>query len=166
MEDLIIIFIQGVYISDKNIDSSDDDDDISTFDTIPTHFTGLEYWLQRTNVRCAHCCLEHDMVPVFIPQYFKSTPDGVEIAIEKVLFCSFPCASAYIETIYKGSELESKKIGLRYVYKLFTNEEIDIIPQAPSRYEIDTFGGSTTTYTVARYRRHLHHLIPFTRYII
>ena len=166
MEDLVIIFIQGVYLSDMGEDESSDEDEISTYDTLPSHFISSECWLKKTDILCSHCGLGHDMVPVFIPQYFKSTTEGIHIAIEKILFCSFPCAATYIQNNYKSSEQENKKTGLKYVYKVFTGEDISNIPLAPRKHEIDAFGGSHATYTISRFRRHLNHLIPFSRYIL
>jgi hypothetical protein len=163
LEEPIILFIQGVFITKQVEDSSDESDNESSYDDIPVHFIGTEHWPKTTNILCSQCCLPHKNVPVFIPKYFKSNS---HIAIERFLFCSFPCAAAYINNKYSGIDLENRINSLKYIYKIFTNDNINDIPVAPPQSEIDVFGGKNALYNVSKYKKHINHLVNFSNYII
>lgn len=180
VDEPIVIVIKGVF--KKDIDDVDDyfddsetsesDIDISPYNEIPQKYTGLEHWPKRTNILCAHCCLSHNNPPVFIPEYFingggnVNKDDAINISIYRALLCAFPCGATYIAKNFTGEEAEQKMTGLKFVYKEFTGDDIDYIPLAPFQEEIDQFGGSGATYTVARFQRMVNRLVPISEYLI
>lgn len=170
MEDPIVIFIKGVFTNDigENFfacDSSDDEDDLSTYDEIPNKYTGMDTWPQKTNLLCGNCCMSHDKQPVFIPDYFSAGGSDKNVVVVKILFCSFPCAATYIRRVYTGDIAEQKMRGLLYVYTEFTSDQIAYIPSAPQPHEIDIIGGCNALYTIHKFRKHINTLISFDQYI-
>ena len=63
-------------------------------------------------------------------------------------FCSFPCSCKYINLHYKGNDnLRSSYINnLKYLYKVFNNKEVNIIPEAPDKEIMKKYGGFMTEY--------------------
>ncbi len=171
----IIIFIEGVYTSDisdifadslSEDSNSDSERDVSKYDIIPNKYTGLSEWPLTTNVICAHCGMTHSNPPVFIPKYFNTTSKKISITINKILFCSFPCAAKYIEDTSIGSERRNKHDMLKFVYKEFTGNDIAEIPLAPNRSEIDIFAGGDATYTSNKFVKLIEKLVSFSEYQI
>lgn len=170
----LLLFIKGVYTADIDdineffIDSDvSHTDDESMYDEIPNKYTGLVTWFKKTNLLCGNCGLSHNNPPVFIPEYFSSCDKNkCVITIYKVLFCSFPCCATYIKYTFKDEVAERCMIGLKYVYKEFTGDDIDYIQLAPIREDIDIFGGSSAKYTVRQFRHYINTLISIDEYII
>ena len=170
MNEPILLYIQGIYKNDINkyvVNPACHNTEDSNYDTIPQKYEGLVKWPRRTNVLCGHHGLAHSNVPIFIPEFFSYYDDAnISINIIKLLFCSFPCASAYITNKYFGTERDNKLAGLRYIYKIFTGTNINYIPVAPDKMEITAFGGSKASYTPQSYMDHVCRLIPPASYII
>lgn len=171
-EEPIILYIGGVYKKDAlsvnffaPSDTSDDDDYISPYDQIPLKYTGLEYWPLSTNILCRHCCLSHNNPPVFIPEYFTTNNNSISISILRMLFCSFPCAAAYITNNYTDDTYDRLMRGLKFVYFQFTNIDIDDIPCSPYPEEIDIFGGADATYTVIQFQQLVNNLLSMENYL-
>lgn len=116
-------------------------------ETIPTIFTSLEEWKQDSTLRCWSCCLTFNEIPCFVPTSIHRNDDyKIEISVEGN-FCSFPCVVRYLHENYP-SNLTSKHWSLRnnlnLLYYYFTNKHITIIPPAPSRVELQEYGGQLT----------------------
>lgn len=166
----IVLFIEGVFTKDITLNSSlfdsdsSEDEEKSSYDKIPCKFTNLESWLTRTNISCAYCGLSHDYPPVFIPLYLTHDGANVTITLVKLLFCGFPCASKFIHKNYTGNDRERKMQGLKYVYNVFTGDDIDEFQMAPDISEIDIYGGCDATYTVNKFRGFVENLVPRDEY--
>lgn len=170
----IIIHIKGLYKADidddKFFEDDDDNDEYleSGYDSIPNAFTGLEYWISNTNISCINCSMAHDNVPIPIPDYFKPINNDLDInvKIEGVLTCSFPCAMTYIKKKYKDNDYENKRASLLLLYKYFVGVNTNHIECAPNPEEIDIFGGANARYTVLSFRKKINQIAPVDSYLI
>lgn len=165
MEDPIVLFIKGVYKSDILFSPDEEifDEITSPYDEIPIKFTGLEHWITRTNVLCGHCGLSHNNVPIFLCDYFSNT---TEITIGRLLFCTFPCYMSYIKKNYTGTKYDNMVFVIKYIYHIFTGEDIAEIPLAPDPWEIDAFGGKNARFTIFQFQKHVNKLIPQSKYLL
>lgn len=161
----IIIHIKGVYKRDINriiVEQSSEKECL--YDPVPAQFTGMQSWIRKTNIHCAGCRMSHDNTPIPMIEYFNPGLGSTSINISRILFCSFPCKSEYINRNYTGNELESRMIGMRYMYQLMTGESISHIPFAPRYEEMTLFGGSGATYTPESFRQVIQRILP-TRFL-
>lgn len=110
---------------------------------IPKKFTGLGNHPKNTRIRCWHCTLTFETIPVFIPFSTLVNISGVEMSCYGN-FCSFPCAQAYIRTYFKDT-LHEKSNSLSLLFTIFSGEKYRHIPFAPEKTEMIQFGGNLTT---------------------
>jgi hypothetical protein len=121
-----ILFIPNVKLDDikSSLKPSTLKETITKFN-IPNSYT-REIWPQITNVRCRYCTLEHKNKPVFIPPYIEEN----RIPVSNKLFCSFPCATAYI--LNKEGENSTLLQNLATLYYIYTGIVINTSQLRPS----------------------------------
>lgn len=113
-------------------------------------FTGINSWKCIERVPCYNCNLYFKDKSVFIPRKIHSDND-IEVYGN---FCSFNCATRFIDTNY--SDEDQKKIkdeylnSLKYLYFLFYNDNsshtphgifVENIPLAPPKEVMKKYGG-------------------------
>ena len=59
-------------------------------------------------------------------------------------FCSWNCASQYIDTFYSGEKKWEKHELLKMLYTIFTNKHIDYIVPSPPKTMMKQYGGHQT----------------------
>lgn len=116
--------------------------DIILLDKIPRVFTGLDKWPTSTNLKCHECCMNHDMVPIFVPTYIVELHGEIEIGV-KGSYCTFNCAELWIEKTYASQPemLWRAQDNLRTLYFIFTGRRISRIAPAIDKTELKIYGG-------------------------
>lgn len=173
-DDELILFIENIKLSDiiennkqnTNLFSleKDEDEDLfdilkkksgNNFDKIPTIFTSLKDWIKKTNLKCWYCSLNFDSIPVFLPIYIYKK-DNILYQDVHGNFCSFNCVKSYIDLHYNSDDTFIYNQNLLKLYKLFNNKSIVDIDLAPSKFDIDIYGGYMTE---DEYKNKLRNLI-------
>lgn len=146
------LFIRGVFTADcKSIDQileeqllgeAEPEAPLKMYDKMPDTYRGLEQWPLSVNIWCWHCSRTFSSVPVFVPKSIEKSESKYLMATEGC-FCSFPCASAYTDQKYPRLKVNAeKKNMLKFLFNQMMKRDIDIIPSAPSKYEMVHFGGN------------------------
>lgn len=150
-----VLFIKGVFIKDcvpvddlfdeQIMDQARDDPiEINSFTPLPTLFTGLDEWPDKTNLRCYYCDRVTDNTPVFVPKTIEPSKNGYIMATEGS-FCTFNCAVHYIDFYYpKIHDNLNKKNMLKLLYKVFYGKTVTEILKSPSKYDMVCYGGNLT----------------------
>ncbi len=115
---------------------------------MPIEFTTIDEWSKHTDIYCWNCNFSFKDVPVFIPTRYDQNKlvNGNENC-----FCSFPCASKYIEdTTHDKSEMWQSKKFLCILYQKFTGNKLDYIPSGLHKKYLQIFGGELT---IEEYRK-------------
>ena len=109
-------------------------------DRIKDKFHSYEEWYNNS-ILCWYCANNFNNKPIFIPKRISNT--NLDVYGN---FCSFPCSCKYINLHYKGNDnLRSSYINnLKYLYKVFNNKEVNIIPEAPDKEIMKKYGGFMT----------------------
>lgn len=148
-----ILFLTGVFIKDccpledlfeKQILDKLNVDVKICFNKIPSIFNSLNTWIKKTNIKCWHCDLNFETIPVFIPKVIEqSGTDSTFKIITNGCFCSFPCAISY-NNIYHPKIFDNinNKEMISYLYKIFNKCNIKEILHAPSKFTMLQYGGS------------------------
>jgi hypothetical protein len=121
--------------------------DDNSFDIIPKQFISVELWVKKTNLKCWSCdCTFHNS-PVFIPSSIERTDnDDQHVWSMGTLgnFCTWNCASQYINLHFTHSDKWEKHELLKLLYKIFNNTIIDEIIQSPPKTIMKQYGGKLT----------------------
>ncbi len=117
------------------------------YNKMPSAFTDVESWPDRTNILCWYCSLEFDNMPVFIPKAIEPvvrhnnnkklsiTPEGV--------FCGFGCAHEFIQTRKLSIIDRIEKLNrLKYLYKLLYDKGLPSYHLYPAPYCMVQYGGT------------------------
>lgn len=118
-----------------------------TYDKIPKYFTCEKSWITKTNLKCWSCDCNFHNVPIFVPTALEKSDDIDNICGRMDVlgnFCSWNCASLYINTYFSGSDKWEKKELLKLLYKILTGTTITEIPPAPHKTSMRQYGGSKT----------------------
>jgi hypothetical protein len=147
-----ILFIKGVFIQDcihiddmfeqQLLDNLSTENTVIKYNQLPSIFTTLKDWVDKTNTVCWNCDLNFDTTPVFIPTIIEPTADGHVIGVYGC-FHSFCCAQSYINTYYNRiNDKVQKSAMLKFLYKIFKSAIIKEILQAPDKYKMKRYGGT------------------------
>lgn len=120
---------------------------VIVYDTIPNKFTSVDKWIKKTNLKCWSCDCNFHNIPVFIPSSLERSETVGEItgSIDTIgNFCSWNCASLYINLHYTGNEKWEKHELLKLLYKIFTNIVINDIVPSPPKNTMEQYGGKKT----------------------
>jgi hypothetical protein len=147
-----ILFLKGVYIKDcipvddifeqRIIEQLASDNPVIYYKELPSFFTGLSKWINKTNLKCWYCDLNFDNPPVFIPRVIeKGGADDYSISVHGC-FCTFCCAASHIDLYYQKicNNIEAMEM-LKFLYKLFTGKAVKEILRAPSKFLRTSYGG-------------------------
>ena len=113
------------------------------YDKVPHHFTRIEEWPLRTNIRCWQCGCTFDDRPKFVPTYVREAENGgIEFGVRGNM-CTFNCAELWIQIHYAGKVDQRWRIqdNLCLVYFLFTGHRATCILPAPHKTELRQYGG-------------------------
>ena len=112
----------------------------NTSDRMKDKFYSYEEWYNNT-ILCWYCGNNFNNKPIFIPKRISFT--NLDVMGN---FCSFSCSCKYINLYYKGNDnLRSNYINnLKYLYKIFNNKEVNIIPESPDKEIMKKYGGFMT----------------------
>lgn len=148
-----ILFLRGVFIKDcipldtifeqQLIEQLRIDNPIIIYNNFPSVFTNLQTWIKKTNLKCWHCDLNFDNMPVFIPKIIEHSGFNEDFNISTHgCFCSFCCAVSYTDLHYQKicNNIKIKEM-LRFLYRVFNNRIIKEILPAPSKYIMNHYGG-------------------------
>lgn len=158
-----ILFLRGCFLEDCNsIEDLFDERLVSesmpenklydikdiSYDKIPTYFTLIDKWTKKTNLKCWLCdCNFHNM-PIFIPTVIENS-DNLDSVCGRMdvlgNFCTWNCASAYINFNYKGHTKWEKHEMLKLLYKIVTGKKIDEILPSPRKTIMKQYGGNKTS---------------------
>lgn len=162
-----ILFIKGVFIKDcipiddifeqHIIDQLNLDTPIDVYSIIPSNFTDLNTWTQKTNLKCWYCDLNFDNMPVFIPRIIEpaTTETGYNIGTFGC-FCSFCCAISF-NNINNSKICENIRVKnmIMFLYKIFNGKNVKEIFPSPSKYQMNHYGGPLDQMV---YRNEIHKL--------
>jgi hypothetical protein len=170
-----ILFLRGCFLSDcssiedifderiinesmimNNTDKIYEFKDIE-YNTIPIIFKSVETWVKTTNLKCWSCDCNFHSVPIFIPTRLdKSITNDKMIGNMETLgnFCSWNCASSYIDTYSTNDIKWEHHEYLKRLYKIMNGKHIDIIANAPVKTLMKKYGGHLT---LEEYRELLEH---------
>ena len=120
-----------MYNNNKNNESNE---------RIKDKFYSYDEWYNNT-ILCWYCGNNFNNKPVFIPKRISNST--LDICGN---FCSFPCSCKYINIYYKGNENQRCIYinNLKYLYKVFNNKEVNIIPESPDKEIMKKYGGFMT----------------------
>jgi hypothetical protein len=127
------------------LDEAEDGGETETedaYDRKPVRFTDVDAWPASTNLRCAACGFEFETTPRFVPGGVKEVRGRVEFTVDQIT-CSFACAARFIEERpqrTKEAPWRAREI-LCAAYHEFTGRHISHITPAPSRLELQEYGG-------------------------
>lgn len=152
-----ILFIKGVFKKDcvlvddlfnkKILNQITDIKEVTknnNYKPLPAIFDGLNFWPKETCLKCFYCDRKFEEVPVFIPKTIEPSKDGYIMSTEGC-FCTFNCASSYIDIYYhKINDNLNKKNMLKLLYKVFTGKTVTNIENSPSKYKLIYYGGDLT----------------------
>ena len=154
-DDEYILFIENIKLSDINTckngihqNSNEIDDNLlnilkshsgENYDKIPVTFSNINEWTKKTNLKCWNCSLNFDSIPVFIPVNIYSK-NGILLQDVHGNFCSFNCAKSYLNLHFIGDNFIYNQ-NLLNLYELFYNKTIIDIEEAPSKFDLDIYGG-------------------------
>lgn len=116
------------------------------YNAVPKHITSVDDWPKRLNVACRSCHEYFTGAPKFVPESFKGTSQGFDIAVMGAT-CSWACAQRHIIDKYSSNMQKMFNIQtyLKYSYCAMTGTAVEQIYPAPSVYEKTKYGGSMTT---------------------
>lgn len=120
------------------------------FNKIPKKFYSAEKWITCTNLKCWNCSLNFDNVPIFIPVNIepqaKEEPTDLGIVMDvHGNFCSFACASAWIQTMYKNTDQWQYMEYLLKLYTIITGKNINKIFPSECKTNMICYGGNLAT---------------------
>ena len=145
-----VLFIHGINIDKINNDLHGNDtlyvennvfdynDEINNdFDKITKKYINYELW-ECNNINCWYCTLNFTNKPIFIPQTIQK--EYLEVCGN---FCSFGCATKYINIYFKHDDKKRCQYinHLKYLYSDIYKEDAKIIIESPDKETIDKFGG-------------------------
>ena len=109
-------------------------------------FYSVAKWTIKSPFHCWFCDRQINDIPVFIPQFVEPTQEhNVNYVQCEGHFCSFHCASAYIQEQCKTKrEVDEKRRMLHYLFFLFYDKRVLSIPPSPPKTEMIRFGGCLT----------------------
>lgn len=148
-----ILFLGGVFIKDciplddifeqQIIEQLNIDNHIVNYNNFPSIFNNVNTWVKKTNLNCWFCDLNFDNMPVFIPKIIENSGIDKNYNISTHgCFCSFCCATSYINLYYpKICDNIKMKEMLRFLYKIFKGRSIREIFASPSKYMMSQYGG-------------------------
>lgn len=156
-----VLFLKGCFIGDcqsieeifneqilKSIDPVIDYEETIIYDKVPEKFQDIETWVKSTNLKCWNCDFTFNNTPIFIPNgiYPSEKPNKKFSYIDVVgNFCSFNCASNYINTMFINTEERwEKQNSLKFLYKIFNGKELVEIPISPPKTSMIQYGGKLT----------------------
>lgn len=114
------------------------------YDKIPNIFTSIDKWIKSTNLKCWNCSLNFDSIPVFLP---VNCTKKNNILYQEVHgnFCSFNCVKSYVNIYFANSRLFFEyNNNIIKLYKIFYNSTVSNIDLAPSKYDLNIYGGYLT----------------------
>jgi hypothetical protein len=157
-----ILFLKGCFVEDCSsiedifdenlVNQSLTEDELYNtqdivFDNIPKQFTTVDTWIKKTNLKCWSCDCNFHNVPVFIPMSIERS-DSTEVLTGSMdtlgNFCSWNCASQYINLHFSATKKWERHESLKLLYKIFTNISIDEIVQSPPKTIMKQYGGNQT----------------------
>ena len=141
------LFLEGVFKKDCLVNAHTSnkvsDTDFIVYDELPKLFYGLTDWPKSCNLHCWHCSLTFDTVPVTTLSYIEPEGRFGFIGATHGVFCSFPCASSFIDREYSILNDRVEAHGkLRFLYSEYYGTKMpSSIPPAPRKTELRKYGG-------------------------
>jgi hypothetical protein len=117
------------------------------YDKIPKIFTGTEDWVKQTNLKCWYCDLNFHNIPIFIPTSLEDSDKSNSICGNMDVmgnFCSWNCATGYINTYYTSDTKWEYHELLKLLYKIFTGNIVEDIIESPPKTKMVQYGGNMT----------------------
>jgi hypothetical protein len=161
-----ILFLRGCFVDDCDSiedlfdarllgETSEDAPFKSTeivYDKIPSTFKNMGTWITSTNLLCWSCDCVFYSIPIFVPTAIKCGPSGTcsnHINIVDDMdtlgnFCSWNCASSYIDCNFKGSRKWEIHEFLKMLYTVFTKKTIPQITASCDKTTMVQYGGAKT----------------------
>lgn len=156
-----ILFLSGCFLSDcSSIEDLFDEQLVNqlpenelyevkdtVFDSMHRTFTSVDTWVKKTNLKCWSCDCNFHNAPIFIPSSIeRSDVVGQLTGSMDTLgnFCSWNCASQYINIHFTGNSKWEKHELLKLLYKIFTGTTIEEIIESPSKTIMEQYGGKKT----------------------
>lgn len=165
-----VLFLQGIHKKDcKKIEDFFQDrlllndieqKNIIIYDKLPSIFTGVKTWPERTNLSCNWCCRVCNSFPWFEPQSIEPLSLGTIGTISKIdlknkhnyksfsiipkgVFCCTTCVSANIHRDNSIiSDRHNKLEMLKFLYEIVTGLSILEILPSPHPSEMEKYGGN------------------------
>lgn len=110
---------------------------------IPKTFETVDKWLEKTNIKCWSCDCVFYSRPVTSPYTLHKEDNNIKMDTEGI-FCSWSCASYYINLHFKGTEKWERHEFLKKLYNIFTGKTIDYIEPSPPKTIMVQYGGKKT----------------------
>jgi hypothetical protein len=96
-----------------------------------------QIWPKSTNIHCWHCTYQFNTTPLPCPVEYDELKKKFKV---NGVFCSWGCVARYSIDNYKSLSLVNI-FRNQVVKKTNSDEPLDIIPIAPSRFVLEKFGG-------------------------
>lgn len=110
--------------------------DFANFATIPRTFATSDEHPKNTNLLCWHCCMPFTTVPRFIALDREGSSWNIDGN-----FCSWPCASAYINAHFADPRRWALQQNLATVRAQFDGVKVRAVKPAPDRVKICLYSG-------------------------
>lgn len=107
------------------------------YNKIPHKFTSIDDWPKNTNLKCWQCDCSFQSIPIFIPKTIE-TNGNMDVLGN---FCSWNCASLYINLHFNSDQKWENHSMLKILYRVFTEKDIDEIIPAPPKTDMVQYGG-------------------------
>lgn len=156
-----VLFIQGININKINHDLHGNDvffpeSDMfdynkqvnNDYDKITKKYISYDTW-ENNNLSCWYCTLNFSNKPIFIPLTIQK--EYMEVCGN---FCSFGCATKYINIYFKHDDKKRCQYinHLKYLYNDIHKNEATIFIESPDKETLDKFGGH---YTPDEYKKQI-----------
>lgn len=149
-----VMFLNGCFLQDCNtiedmfderlVTQSSNDNiyniDKIVYDKIPKMFETNDKWLEKTNIKCWSCSCLFYTIPITSPSALHKENSNIKMDIDGI-FCTWGCASQYINVHSKGVEKWERHELLKKLYTIITGKIIDSIEPSPPKTIMIQYGG-------------------------
>ena len=124
-------------------------DNVIVYDKIPKTFESLDTWIKKTNLLCWYCGNTFNDIPKFIPTIIEPNPHNKNgnkyiIGVEGNC-CRWACCKSLIKEMTHDINAYIEKCNnLNFLYYIWYGKYPDHIPEAPSKFLLQHYGGHLT----------------------